>query len=112
MSKTIERLLKRRCHNVTIAENDFWLKALTIADGNQIGKFQEQDSGTYWAIGRALVESDGAEVFPRMTDEPPEEYAKRIGVALVDMPQDTLAELMGEIVKLARTPSVEAIAKN
>jgi hypothetical protein len=112
LSKTIDRLLKRRCHKVTIGDEDYYLKALTIADGNQIAKFANQDDGTYWTLGRALVESDGAEVFPRQTGESPEEYANRLGEAFAELPQDTLAELMTAVIKLARPPSMDTLTKN
>lgn len=112
MSKTIERLLKRRCHEIKVGDDSFYVKALTIADGNQIGKFKNPDDGTYWAVGRALVESDGAEVFPRQSEESPEEYVKRLSAELADMPQDTLADVMSAVVRLARPPSAETLAKN
>lgn len=115
MSKTLEKLLRRRCYPVKIGTGDdaptVYIRALTLGEGAAVGNLDDE-ARVYWTIGTALTEPDGSAAFPVEANEAPADYAKRMTGVLADLPNDTLAELMGAIIKLAKTPSQASLEKN
>lgn len=115
MSKTLEKLLRRRCYPVKIGTDDdaatVYIRALTLGEGIAVGGLDDE-ARVYWTIGMALTEADGSAAFPVEANESPTDYAKRLTSLLAGLPNDTLAELMAAIIKLAKTPSRESLEKN
>ena len=112
MSKTIERLRKRRCYPIEIDGETINVRALLTSEQTELMKIKDHDESFGYAIGCALVNDDRSPVFMQTADETAVDFGARV-LAEIDLPTDTRAELTDLILKLTAGPkSLENAVKN
>lgn len=111
MSSVIQRLLKRNAYPVAIGSETVHVRPLTLGEA----AFIDEVDGTEkvgWVIGNALVNDAGEPEFKRSEGESNAAFARRVGDAISEIPQDTLAAISAGIEKASRVPSTESLKKS
>lgn len=116
MPTILERLARRRCYPVQIADETFYVRSLTLGECDDVDKLPE-DLKTPYAIGCALVDDAGTQALPRSKPEDGttpsnEDYAKKILDALQIVEPAALMALLENIWKVTKAAPVEDLVKN
>lgn len=115
MNSIIERLQKRRCCEVKVNGDSFYVRALTIQERRQIDSIDEPLLKSWFALGCGLCDADGKSEFARDSGKSPSDFAKEIEAACSvgdGIPTDTFRELCDTINKLGLVPKQDLIQKN
>jgi hypothetical protein len=111
MASVAERLRKRRFYPVKIDGEDVHVRALLESECAEFKPFHNDDASFGFVIGCGLLNEDKSPAFEREPDEKPQEFGQRV-LAELDLPNDTRAELVVAIMRLAQPPSRESLLKN
>lgn len=112
MSKVLERLKKKRGHSLTIGDETFYVRAMTI------GEFRRSDSlkpeeRTGFLIGCTLCDGEGGgQAIPQLPDEDDKAFSARVLTLIADVPSETITALINAFSAIGKPASLEAIAKN
>jgi len=107
----IERLRKRRSYPVEIDGETIKIRALLESELKAVAEFRDDDESIGYAIGCAILNEDGSQLFT-LDMETPKEFGARVLLCL-DLPSDTKAELTTKILKLSQGPlKPEDLKKN
>lgn len=98
----IDRLRKRRAYPVSIDGETIKIRAMLESELKLASEFRDDDESIGYAIGCAVLNDDGSQVFTSNM-ETPKEFGARVLLAL-DLPSDTKAELTSKILKLSQGP--------
>ena len=110
MSKVLERLSKKYGHPVTIGDETFHVRPLTIGEWRRSDKL-ESEQRTGFIVGCALCDGpDANQEIPKGPEEDDASWAARVLEALADVPSTTITQIINGIS--IKTPSVETITKN
>lgn len=99
----IDRLRKRRKYPVEIDGDTVHIRALLESELKIASDFRDDDESIGYAIGCAVLNDDGSQVFVMESAESSKQFGARV-LAELDMPSDTKAELTTKILKLSQGP--------
>lgn len=111
MASVAERLQKRRFYPVPIDGETVHVRALVESECTELKPFRNDDESFGYVIGCGLLNDDKSQAFVRLPAEDPKVFGARV-LAELDLPNDTRADLVVAILKLAQPPSRESLLKN
>ena len=112
MSDVLDRLRKKRGFPVTIGDETFHVRSLTIGELKRL-KTVADDDKTGFMVGCTLCADEGGkQAIPPLDEETDADWSKRVVDALADVPSETIRSLSEGIAALSKTPSSTAVAKN
>lgn len=112
MSKVLERLRKKHGHPVTIEEETFHVRSLTIGELRRLDKLKP-DERTGFIVGCSLCDgADGAQSLPRAEGEDDTAWAARVLEELSDVPSESIKALADGVSAIGKPVALETIVKN
>lgn len=112
MSKVLERLRKKHGHPVTIADETFYVRSLTIGELRRLDKLQPEER-TGFIVGCALCDGTGGDqVIPKNADEDDTQWAARVLEELADVPSESIKALADGVSSIGKPVALETIVKN
>lgn len=112
MSKVLERLKKKRGHSVTIGEETFYVRAMTIGEFGRSDKLAA-DERTGFLIGCTLCDGEGGEqAIPQLPVEDDKTFSARVLELLSDVPSETITILVNAFSAIGKPAKLETIAGN
>jgi len=111
VSNVLDRLKKKRGTSVTINDDQFRVRSLTIGELKRLDAVIG-DERTGFVLGCALLADDDSPAVAKADSESDSDWSKRVLTALEDVPSDTIRQLSDAIGNLGKTPTAEAVRKN
>lgn len=111
MSKVLERLKKKRSHAVTVGDETFYVRSLTIGELNRSDKLKPEATG--FIVGCALCDgAEGAQLIRQNDGEDDKAFGDRVLREIEDVPNETIVLLLQGVSSIGKPVSLETIAKN
>ncbi len=111
MSSVISKITKRHAFPVTIDGETVHLCAMTHAQTRAVAQLDESLQQTY-VVACCLVNDAGERLCERRSGESTLQYADRAAEVFGELTFPVLKELIDEINRVSRPPSVETATKN
>lgn len=111
MSDSLNRLKRKRANRITVGDDVFFVRTLTIGELKQMDGISGDDKTAY-VVACALVNEDGSQVIKRNEGESSTDYAKRALIELEDVETATIKALTDGVAAIGKPANAEAVVKN